>query len=987
MVMNESYNTELQRLMQQMAEINSTMIQLASQNKSASINQTYSQPMQPSYAVSGTINQASADASKYLQQSIDHAQAAWQLSLNQLGSMQGVYTREQEESIRRQIGRNIGDAGFSVASGGARIGGEILLGALGAMAGGVIGGGVGAFAGGSAATMLSDKLIDPVINKVTNERQLKRYYMDFVSDYSYQWINPTESTSKWGMGYNYNEQKNLAKYLRQANTDKFVRDQDVQDMLQGFTDNRLLTDVSSVNDFEKKFSQMVDVVKTSARVLNKSYREVTDLMGEYERMGIGAENFSYVASKVKAAASYTGMDVNSASNVVLGMSSPLIRGSALSAGQIVGNVSEYLGIASQMGAYANSTNNQILGNIVANMGSPENLAQNLMSTMGGILQNQGINTYFAGTVTRDSSGRFVLDQNKVNQVLNGQINMQDLYGSAASSLNSMSAADRLQYQQESSRLFANLPAGQQMQLMNSFINAYASSTGFTANPAFVSAQFGVDINTAEMLVESLKYGSSAEGRAAAHNITAAANSEVARANKEIWDKEHNIFNQIGNFFSRTAEDVMNIRTGSPDRFSLVHPSKMGEGYAPMGSTLPLTSQGIEEYAKQIATHEGANYQAGDAVTRYKFGGSLLGNITSEDYLYAKQVLADPTADSLSRDKAKYIVERAEEDFQFTLNPVELGKRLWKSVGRANDLLSIGGREILNLEDVADWFKSSTAFGRVGSEKSIEEQRYVMNESLKTAQKSLSGVYRTLGGYAGLDEKAILSAIESGDVNALKKLVGNTIQGADLETLVGAAGSYSTYFENVAEMNTMVSRERMLAESSRVGIEAFSNFLMGDVLTITDERGNLVFGNRKRNQIEQLQKEVSRYEDKLKRGVGYLSDADMQSLSRTVSGFFTGLSDKETEALVKQYNISESEVMRGGKIDKALLQDVLMENFTRSGANTSGQITPDTLEKAMQDHTQAFSSMLDMVLKETDIMMNKMAEKGWSYSAGPSTRSR
>ena len=87
--------------------------------------------------------------------------------------------------------------------------------------------------------------------------------------------------------------------LRHLNTEKFLKDSEIQDMLTGFTEAGLFKDCVSLESFKDKMSKLVDVVKSSALILNESYENVVQMMGELQRAGINAENFDYMAVNLK----------------------------------------------------------------------------------------------------------------------------------------------------------------------------------------------------------------------------------------------------------------------------------------------------------------------------------------------------------------------------------------------------------------------------------------------------------------------------------------------------------------------------------------------------------------------------------------------------------------------------------------------------------------------------------------------------------------
>ena len=225
------------------------------------------------------------------------------------------YTRTSSKSIeglqQAQI-QGFQRAGLNVAEFGGNLAGGSLGASLGAVAGSAlipipgVGTMVGTMAGYAAGSFLGGK----GVGLVTDQYRDRMSYDNWLQQNSDRFINAFESSNgRTGAGFNKEERKEMAKYLANINTEFLMSDDEIYTLLDGVTDVGLLTSTSDMESFKKKFSSLVSAVKSGAKMLNTSYEEMVQMLGDLNKEGIRSpEQQQEAQAGIKAISQITGKD-------------------------------------------------------------------------------------------------------------------------------------------------------------------------------------------------------------------------------------------------------------------------------------------------------------------------------------------------------------------------------------------------------------------------------------------------------------------------------------------------------------------------------------------------------------------------------------------------------------------------------------------------------------------------------------------------------
>ena len=225
------------------------------------------------------------------------------------------YTRTSSKSIeglqQAQI-QGFQRAGLNVAEFGGNLAGGSLGASLGAVAGSAlipipgVGTMIGTMAGYAAGSFLGGK----GVGLVTDQYRDRMSYDNWLQQNSDRFINAFESSNgRTGAGFNKEERKEMAKYLANINTEFLMSDDEIYTLLDGVTDVGLLTSTSDMESFKKKFSSLVSAVKSGAKMLNTSYEEMVQMLGDLNKEGIRSpEQQQEAQAGIKAISQITGKD-------------------------------------------------------------------------------------------------------------------------------------------------------------------------------------------------------------------------------------------------------------------------------------------------------------------------------------------------------------------------------------------------------------------------------------------------------------------------------------------------------------------------------------------------------------------------------------------------------------------------------------------------------------------------------------------------------
>lgn len=333
---------------------------------------------------------------------------------------------KQAEYISMQAGHRMENAGLRFASaignmGMASLGGAAgsVFGPVGTIAGTVIGSAVGSIGG------------DQIIKHVG----VQQGYEGWLQQNSGRFINMFESNAAFGEGFSRKEGRQLSKTLSKMNTKFFMSDDELFTMLNQVTDAGLMKSVSDMEDFEKKFSGLVESVKKGAKMLNTSYEEMVNLYGEWNKMGIKTDaEQANLTSQIKTLSGITGMTEGNAANVLSSLIKGLTGGTTLDSANTSALAQGNLALASTFREKIAGTDSRYEDalRVIENdyQSNDAAVAQAYSSIAKSGYGNQTIKSALAAVLSEDANGNVSVDKSKFDAIMsklnNNEISLVDV---------------------------------------------------------------------------------------------------------------------------------------------------------------------------------------------------------------------------------------------------------------------------------------------------------------------------------------------------------------------------------------------------------------------------------------------------------------------------------------------------------------------------------------------------------------------------------
>ncbi len=316
---------------------------------------------------------------------------------------------------------NVGVAGAGgVASAVGDIAGTAVFGGMGV-------GLLGSIVAGIGAGALVGKTVDVGMDNIKQYQEMNRYLFRN----SYRFIDRSESNNqKYGVGFSADERQDITDYLRHLNTDKFLKDDEIQKMMMDFTEYDLMRTVSDTKSFKDRMSKLVDATKESALMLNETYDQITQLMGDFQKAGMDGTKFSTFAAMARNTAFHTGQDPSQAARNIFNLTQNMVRGTG------VNMENEYQDMALTMSLVGDIRKEAELGMSNQNLGEGErerySKIYSWIENNGGIMgATQLASQMLPGLITgdelyrtlagygfyRDEQGGLMKDDAKFNELL------------------------------------------------------------------------------------------------------------------------------------------------------------------------------------------------------------------------------------------------------------------------------------------------------------------------------------------------------------------------------------------------------------------------------------------------------------------------------------------------------------------------------------------------------------------------------------------
>lgn len=374
---------------------------------------------------------------------------------------------EQTKSIQDKV---IG-GGSALAQGAAFAGSFFVPGllpslAVGAAGGALVGGTIGAITDGAD----SSSAIQEILRKKGHKA-----------------LNAMESTNEFGgAGINLNDRQDLAKHIRHLAPEKLLEDQEMQQILNGALDNKLLKSATDIESFKKKFDNIVDQVKQITLTMNQTIEEATAFMGEMERRGIGVENMSTVSAKMKVTGSFLGIDADKAAQKLLGATDQITQGTAIDPNSVIGDLSASAYSMTKLEEKYKKEGNNAMYHLIKNSGGADQVAIGFENATRDFIKGERGTQLLVGLygqAVEQTEDGFKINDQKMKEIseglASGTLNANDLARKTSTELAQFSPEDQLNIRTEMSEKILTDKTGQQRsQIVNSMVDAAVEAGQF-----------------------------------------------------------------------------------------------------------------------------------------------------------------------------------------------------------------------------------------------------------------------------------------------------------------------------------------------------------------------------------------------------------------------------------------------------------------------------------------------------------------------------
>lgn len=309
---------------------------------------------------------------------------------------------------------NAAVAGFGA---GADLVGDFAVGGLLSGAGaGFVGSVVGGIAGGAA--------VGAVTGVGLKEMKQHQDISRFLFNNSYKYIQTSESNSEYGSGFSTKERQDASSFIRNLNSSKFLKDTEVQEMLTDFTSYNLLRTTTDLDDFKETTSKLIDSTKAAALTLNKTYKEITQMMSDMKKIGISptSPEFETTVGMFKAVGANTGTDAGEIASNVIDITQQARYGTDISGEAFAGNLGIMTNYMTQLKGEISTNPNAGPGekkmyNLIDSYGNDTvaayTMSQNFMSSLG----NSDITRAALGSIfSIDKNGLTYADDDKIAEL-------------------------------------------------------------------------------------------------------------------------------------------------------------------------------------------------------------------------------------------------------------------------------------------------------------------------------------------------------------------------------------------------------------------------------------------------------------------------------------------------------------------------------------------------------------------------------------------
>jgi hypothetical protein len=623
-----------------------------------------------------------------------------------------------------------------------------------------IGTGVGALVAGTTGLMM-------------NGARQAMNYEDTLRTKGYMALNPFTSTAESGaIGFNRGETQDLAKFLRHVGPDEMLGDNDIQKILDGGLENRLMKNTTDMESFKKKFSSLVKSVKEITVTMDQSIEEATQFMGEMERRGISQNDMPRIAAQMKVTSSMLGVSASTGSQMTMQVADSITQGTGVNSALVMKSTGDNMFISSMLSnraekqdpsLYQYIQNNGGAGQVGANM--EQNLRQyinkNGTSTMLGLLAS--------GFDKSESGDEFVVNESRMKDLLSGKYTTQQLSAQSNDAFRALSPVEQNTLQNQATELFQNSASStQEYQIANLMKATVQDRNPDMDDPsAYKAIGLTQDMQGGKLLAEASKIAldpqmqltMAAVANKEQNDAAAIANTPsigqhvrygLAKMGNEVGDVGQNVSDSLSDAFW----NLQQYTSGMDDKSRVAG-----------NASYDLTESGLSKTFKKDMTSvmDDAEQHTGslnvDQYNRLMSEGEK-GDLDPSELARLKQQLNDPKTTFYEKARIKNIVNSTDKSMFAGLKNGYGVNMLLSDLGK--------GMEWLNgLDDNAakkmlfpDGGNSVDKFAKLNSS---------MKKEYTKADSKLTDYLGGLGSSANLE--AIQAAIQSGDQTAVDKLMG------------------------------------------------------------------------------------------------------------------------------------------------------------------------------------------------------------------------
>lgn len=327
---------------------------------------------------------------------------------------------------------------------------------------------------------LNPNIFSPMTH-IREELAETRDLHSYLTNESYRFMSMSSGRTAMGQGLSRREVQDWTKQIRSFDTKFGMSDTEVQGLMKSAIANETISNVRDFDDFEKKFSKQVQYIKSASKILNKSYQEVSDMMGEFKRAGISLDNFDMKAAELKNYASILGKNIEAVKTFMLESTKLYTQGTGLNPTVTASQNLFSAGIMNQV--YQNG--NQHTRDIINNYGGPTGATSVVRSAMETMFNDATAKGAFVQFFTPNTTGGFTFNNGALAQAMsavgNGQ-SFYDLLNNGTNYLsNNLSLPQQRMWMQSAAENMLNLDESSVSKLMTVLTKSLRNTPEFTGS--------------------------------------------------------------------------------------------------------------------------------------------------------------------------------------------------------------------------------------------------------------------------------------------------------------------------------------------------------------------------------------------------------------------------------------------------------------------------------------------------------------------------